>query len=481
LSRQAPAIVWFRQDLRLSDNPALAAAVASDRPILALYILDEAGDWRLGGASRWWLHHSLTALAGSLAALGATLTLRRGPARDVLAELVAETGAGAVFWNRVYDPAGIARDTAIKTALESGGVAAASFNGGLLFEPWTVKTGAGGPYKVFTAFWRACLSGPDVPPPLPPPVRIAAAAARSDDLADWSLRPTHPDWAGGLVEAWVPGEAGLQDRLQGFLEGPVADYGEGRDQPAKAGTSRLSPHLHFGEISPRQVWSATQALAGDTSGAAKFLSEIGWREFSHHLLFHLPHMAKANLRPAFDGFPWRRDDRELRAWQTGATGYPIVDAGMRQLWASGWMHNRVRMIAASFLVKDLLADWRVGADWFWDTLVDADLANNSAGWQWVAGSGADAAPYFRVFNPVLQGEKFDPQGDYVRRWVPELARLPPAWIHKPWQAPAAVLSAAGVSLGADYPRPIVDHGQARDRALAAFDAIKGVDGGQTLE
>jgi deoxyribodipyrimidine photo-lyase len=481
MSGQTPAIVWFRQDLRLSDNPALMAAITTGQPILALYVLDQTGDRPLGGASRWWLHHSLTALAASLADFGASLILRCGPAQDVLADLVTETGAEAVFWNRAYDPAGIARDTAIKTALATRGVAASSFNSGLLFEPWTVKTGAGGPYKVFTAFWRACLSGPAVPPPLAPPVRIAAASARSDDLADWSLRPTRPDWAGGLAEAWTPGEAGAQARLQDFLEGSVADYGEGRDQPAKAGTSRLSPHLHFGEISPRQVWSATQALAGDTSGAAKFLSEIGWREFSHHLLFHFPHMAGSNLRPAFDAFPWRDDPGELSAWQQGLTGYPIVDAGMRQLWASGWMHNRVRMIAASFLVKDLLADWRQGAAWFWGTLVDADLANNSAGWQWVAGSGADAAPYFRVFNPVLQGETFDPRGDYVRRWVPELARLPPAWIHKPWLAPAPVLSAARVQLGADYPRPIVDHGQARDRALAAFGAIKGVDGGQSLE
>jgi deoxyribodipyrimidine photo-lyase len=476
----APAIVWFRQDLRLADNPALAAACQGGRPVVPLFILDEAGegDWPLGGASRWWLHQSLAALAADLDACGAPLVLRRGPAQEVLSQVIEETGAGAVFWNRRYEPAAIARDAAIKSELQAQRIEARSFNAGLLFEPWTIRTGAGEPYRVFTPFWRACRQAPPPDAPLPPPKALAPAprAPQSEPLAGWGLTPTKPDWAGGLREAWTPGESGAQARLQAFLEDAIDAYRDDRDRPDRPGTSRLSPHLHFGEIGPRQVWAAVNALGGGSSSAEKFLQELGWREFCHHLLFHFPTLPQANFREAFDAFPWAKDEPGLEAWRRGRTGYPIVDAGMRELWTTGWMHNRVRMIAASFLVKHLLQDWRAGEAWFWDTLVDADLANNAASWQWVAGSGADAAPYFRIFNPVLQGEKFDPAGAYVRRWAPELARLPDAWIHKPWAAPAPVLARAGVRLGETWPRPVVDHARARERALEAFQQTKGGSG-----
>lgn len=470
----SPAIVWFRQDLRLADNPALAAACARGGPVLCLYILDELEAWPMGGASRWWLHQSLAALSADLRARGATLILRRGPAQSVLGALAAETAAGAVYWNRCYEPAAIARDTEVKTALKDQGLEVRSFNAALLFEPWEIRTKTGDFYKVFSAFWRACaLAGAPAPPqPAPGAIRPPQALPQGDDLTDWGLTPVKPDWAGGLRAAWTPGEAGALERLDAFLGGPVNHYRTDRDRPDRPHTSGLSPHLHFGEIGPRQVWAATRARGGDSTDAEKFLAELGWREFSHHLLFHVPTLPERNLREAFDAFPWLDDPAALDAWRQGRTGYPIVDAGMRQIWTTGWMHNRVRMIVASFLVKDLLLPWQAGEAWFWDTLVDADLAANSASWQWVAGSGADAAPYFRVFNPVLQGEKFDPDGDYVRRWVPELARLPGAWIHKPWLAPPLTLEGAGIRLGTSYPRPIVDHAAARDRALAAFAKIR---------
>jgi deoxyribodipyrimidine photo-lyase len=475
-SDSTPAIVWFRQDLRLSDNPALSAAATGGGAVICLYVLDDSGDWPMGGASRWWLHHSLTALRASLQARGGDLILRRGPAGEALSELASETGARAVFWNRCYEPWAVARDTAIKSRLKAEGVEARSFNAGLLYEPWTIQTKTGEPYKVFSAFWRACaLAGePEAPAAAPETLPRLHHDLRSDALDEWALTPSRPDWAGGLRDAWTPGETGAQDRLDHFLNSTIGWYRADRDRPDRPHTSKLSPHLHFGEIGPRQVWRATQALAGHTSDAEKFLTELGWREFSHHLLFHFPTLPERNLRAAFDAFPWADDPAGLEAWRRGRTGYPIVDAGMRELWTTGWMHNRVRMIAASFLVKDLLLPWQAGEAWFWDTLVDADLSANAASWQWVAGSGADAAPYFRIFNPVLQGEKFDPDGAYVRRWIPELARMPSTWIHKPWLAPPAALAGAGVRLGQSYPRPIVDHGVARDRALAAFAAIKSV-------
>ncbi len=468
-----PAVVWLRNDLRLGDNPALSTAALAG-PVIPLYILDETTGTRpLGGAARWWLDKSLRALSADLADRGAPLVLRRGPAEQVLKEVIAEIGAGSVYWNRLYDPSAVCRDGKIKAALRAAGVATSSFNGALLNEPWTVKTGAGGPYRVFTPYWRAARTSADESGPDTTPLRLQGfeASPASDLLDDWRLHPRTPDWSAGFQD-WRPGEAGAQAGLASFLSGGVDNYIDVRNLPAMPGTSRLSPHLHFGEISPRQVWAAAKRAVAERSAPPNqidgFLRELGWREFNHQLGFHFPRMEQDGFNPRFLNFPWRDDPAGAEAWRHGRTGFPIVDAGMRELWATGWMHNRVRMIVASFLIKDLLVDWRVGEAWFWDTLVDADLANNLAGWQWVAGSGADAAPYFRVFNPVLQGEKFDPDGTYVRRWVPELARLPNAHIHKPWRADNDILTAANVRLGATYPAPIVDHAVARDRALAAY-------------
>jgi deoxyribodipyrimidine photo-lyase len=472
MSRE-PVIVWFRQDLRLTDNPALAAAAATRRPVIPLYIRDDAdGPWRPGAASRWWLHGSLAALVQSLEKTGASLVLRAGAAARALRHVIEASGATAVYWNRCYEPHAIARDAEIKKTLAACGIDVQSFNAALLFEPWTIRTKAGGSYGVFTPFWRACLAQPEPAKPLPPPKTLVGHALVGDTLDDWSLRPTNPDWAGGLRETWTPGEAGAVTRLKSFLSSALDDYKTGRDRPGDDGTSRLSPHLHFGEVGPRQVWHAIRSHVPSAS-ADTFLKELGWREFNHHLLYHNPKLADAPLRTGFEDFPWRRDRKALTAWQRGRTGYPIVDAGMRQLWETGWMHNRVRMIVASFLVKHLLLPWQDGEAWFWDTLVDADLANNAASWQWVAGCGADAAPFFRIFNPVLQGERFDPDAAYVRLFVPEVAKLPADVIHKPWTAGAAVLQKAGVVLGETYPAPIVDHNEARARALAAFEQVKG--------
>jgi deoxyribodipyrimidine photo-lyase len=472
-------LLWFRQDLRLDDNPALAAAIARGGPVVPLYILDpEAdGDWPPGGASRWWLHQSLTALAEALAARGSRLVLRRGSAAAVLDTLIAETGAGAVLWNRCCEPAAIARDTALKEDLKRRGIAAESSNGALLFEPWEIRTGSGTPFKVFTPFWRACLDRGGIAAPHAAPKAIPAPGRwpQSDDLDRWALLPTRLDWASGLRETWTPGEAGARKRLSAFLSHGLAGYPDRRDRPDVDGTSALSPHLHWGEIGPRRVWQAVEHAADEIPAlrpaAGAYQRQLGWREFSTQLLHARPELPADPLDGRFAAFPWEADRTALQAWQQGRTGYPIVDAGMRQLWQTGWMHNRVRMVAASFLIKHLRIHWREGEAWFWDTLVDADLANNAASWQWVAGSGADAAPYFRIFNPVLQGEKFDPDGAYVRRFVPELARLPAKWIHQPWAAPDAVRTEAGVTLGKSYPRPIVDHAAARRLALAAFQAL----------
>lgn len=476
----SPVVVWFRQDLRLNDNPALAAAAASERPVIALYILDTASTSRaMGGAARWWLHHSLTRLGADLKQrYDIALILRRGDPAAILPALLREIRAEAVYWNRIYDPAAIARDSALKATLRDSGIAVETHNAALLFEPWTVKTQAGGWFKVFSPFWRACRArGPAAPQPAPQGIVPSQPPPPSDALEDWTLLPHKPDWSGGLRANWTPGEAGAAACLQIFIDTNLSRYAEGRDRPDFDRTSRLSPHLHFGEIGPRQIWQAVQ-MAVDRGNPAldhnaeKFLAELGWREFCHHLLFHFPDLPQRNFRPAFDAFPWTPRADHVKAWQEARTGYPIVDAGMRQLWQTGWMHNRVRMIAASFLIKHLLQDWRIGEAWFWDTLVDANLANNAGGWQWVAGSGADAAPYFRIFNPVLQGETFDPEGAYVRRWLPELARLPNRYIHRPWSAPAQVLKQAGIALGTDYPQPLVDHDTARKAALAAFAALR---------
>jgi deoxyribodipyrimidine photo-lyase len=453
-----PIIVWFRQDLRLADNPALAFAAKSGRPVICVYVQDDEapGDWAMGGASRWWLHHSLLALGK---ALKGNLILRRGPADKMLAALIRETGADAVAWNRCYEPFAVARDTAIRSALTEQGITVESFNGALLFEPWEIATGAGKPYRVFTPFWNAlkAKTAPGLPQAAPKKIKFHDIV-KSDALKSWKLLPTRPDWAKGFD--WVPGEDGAREALDEFLD-IVAGYKDGRDIPGRTGTSRLSPHLHWGEISPRQVWHAVRARDRN-DGVETFLKELGWREFCHQLLFHNPTLPARPLDYRFTAFPWRHDDGAFQAWTRGKTGVPIVDAGMRQLWQTGWMHNRVRMIVASFLIKHLLIDWRAGERWFWDTLVDADLANNAANWQWVAGCGADAAPFFRIFNPVLQGEKFDPGGAYVRRFVPELAQVPDKFIHRPWDAPAPP---------AGYPAPIVDLAFGRDRALAAFRAL----------
>jgi len=473
-------IVWFRQDLRVADNPALSAAVAHGGPIVPVYIWDSdsGSPWSTGAASRWWLHQSLLALDEALRARGSRLVIRCGDALECLHQLIEETDAGTVVWNRRYEPAHIAQDRQIKTALKKEGVSATSFNASLLFEPWTVQTGQSQPYRVFTPFWKKCLSLPAPPTPEPAPDRLTPPPNWPASLAvlELGLQP-RLDWTKHMQAEWHPGTDGAEVALDGFLHNMTA-YQRGRDFPFLRSTSRLSPYLHLGLIGPRTVWHAVQAHASHQSrpGLVKsgeaFLRELVWREFAYHLLYHYPETTDKPLRPEFENFPWTWNETQWRAWTRGETGFPIVDAGMRELWAMGWMHNRVRMIVGSFLVKDLLIPWQKGAQWFWDTLIDADLASNTFGWQWTAGCGADAAPYFRVFNPVLQGEKFDSDGAYVGKWVPELARLPAKWIHKPWQAPQSVLEAAGLCIGATYPAPIVDHARARDTALQAYDRIK---------
>ncbi len=474
-------LLWLRRDLRLADNPALCAAIAGADRLLPVYIHapDEEAPWQPGAASRWWLHHSLTALAADLEARGSGLIILRGETLPTLRRLIADSGARDCHWNRCYDPALIARDTAIKQALRADGITCHSHNAALLFEPWQIKTGGGEPYRVFTPYWRRCQGQlATLPEPLPAPTQLPPLPEGLDSLPPdaLDLLPQIP-WDSGLRATWQPGEAGAQDRLAHLIDGALRGYADARDLPAQAGTSRLSPHLHFGEIGPRQILARLRGSAGADTDA--FVRELGWREFSHQLLYHFPQTPDHPLNPRFADFPWRDNDTDndndalLAAWQHGRTGIPIVDAGMRELWHTGWMHNRVRMIVASLLTKNLRLPWQHGAHWFWDTLVDADLPNNTQGWQWSAGSGADAAPYFRIFNPVRQGERFDPDGAYVRRWCPELARLPSKWLHQPWAAPANLLQGSGVHLGRDYPRPIVDLAKTRTEALAAYDRIKG--------
>ncbi|MHA7278949.1 cryptochrome/photolyase family protein [Arthrobacter sp. MDT2-2] len=457
----AVTLVWFRDDLRISDNPALAAAADSGDDVVACYVLDEdtAGIRPLGGASKWWLHHSLAALAATLADLGIPLVLRRGAAADVLPRVVAESSARAVVWNRRYGLAERTTDAALKASLADHGVEATSYQANLMYEPWEVTSGTGGAYKVFTPFWRACLASRTPRKPLPAPGSLHGPQLASDDLDALGLLPS-PDWAQGLRDTWTPGEAGAHARLDDFLD-RARGYKDNRNLPAVDGTSMLSPHLRFGEISPFEVWHAAQD-SKDPSTAEDirvFGSELGWREFSWQLLYFHPELATVNYRPEFNAFAWETSTQsELEAWQRGRTGYPLIDAGMRQMWEIGWMHNRVRMATASFLIKNLMIDWRVGEKWFWDCLVDADAASNAASWQWVAGSGADASPYFRIFNPVLQSKKFDPAGKYLVRFVPELADADN--VHEPWKGAAP-----------GYPEPVVDLKESRERALSAYKAL----------
>ena len=471
-----PVLLWFRRDLRLADNLALQAAAASKRPVIPVFILEDDPPVRApGGAGLWWLDQSLQALAADLEARGSRLVLRRGEARAVLDALVEQTGAASVFWNRGYEPGLDARDQALADALQARGVEVSCCEGKLLLDPEAVRTKTGGPYGVFTPFWRTASA---LIPPLdlqgpPEAVRAPKAWPTSEPLGSWKLHPTAPDWSGGFD--WTPGEAGAKASLHAFLDQKLQTYPHDRDRPARDGSSRLSPHLAWGEITPRQLHCAVQArLAahGLESQAQKFLSEIGWREFDYGLLAQQPALHREPFKRALSGLKWRKSAADLEAWRRGRTGYPIVDAGMRQLWALGWMHNRVRLITSSFLVKHLLIDWRDGEAWFWDCLVDADPANNPANWQWIAGTGADAQPFFRIFNPVTQAEKFDPDGDYVRQWIPELAKADRRWIHAPWTASDAELAKAGVALGRDYPKPIVAHEVARARALEALRATR---------
>ncbi|QYY37225.1 deoxyribodipyrimidine photo-lyase [Ruficoccus sp. ZRK36] len=469
-------LLWFRQDLRVEDNPALSVAAETGQPILPVYIYDEKsdGDWAPGGASRWWLHHALADLAEQLKELGLPLIIRRGETLECLRDLIRETEASVLCANRRYEPEARRLQDAVEKALSGEGVEVSLSNAALLFEPWEIEKKSGGPFQVFTPYWRTCreqawpvpveadshgLHGPEEP-------------TESLALDDLKLLP-RIGWDAGFYEAWTPTRAGALERLRTFIGEALGDYEDQRDHPDADFTSRLSPYLHFGQIGPREiVASLSEAGCLDLPGADKFLAEVGWREFSYHLMYHFPDTPVAPLRSEFEEFPWRENEELLHAWQKGRTGYPLVDAGMRQLWQTGWMHNRVRMVAASLLVKHLLQPWQAGARWFWDTLVDADLASNTQGWQWTAGCGADAAPYFRVFNPAAQGERYDADGEYVRQWVPELADMPAKYIHRPWDAPAEVLRASGVTLGEDYPEPIVSHIEGRGRALAAFEKFK---------
>jgi deoxyribodipyrimidine photo-lyase len=463
-------IHWFRQDLRLIDNPALSEAV-KQRSVLPIYIHDDeqAGRHRLGGASRWWLHHSLKSLNE---ALNGMLCVYAGNTQDILMNLIQRLNVKAVYWNRCYEPWRIHHDAMIKKTIRSCGVEAQSFNGSLLWEPWKVLKSDGTPYKVFTPFFKnGCLNAPPPRTPIPAPDHCQFA---QDSLCKLSIDALgllpRIRWDKQLEPHWQIGEKAAQEKLKKFTESGLIGYREGRDFPAKPNVSRLSPHLHFGEISPNQIWSAALSLE-DSDDREHFLSELGWREFSHSLLYYFPELPHKNLQAKFDRFPWSNDAGMLRHWQIGQTGYPFVDAGMRELWQTGYMHNRVRMVVGSFLVKNLLFHWQHGEQWFWDCLLDADLANNSASWQWISGCGADAAPYFRIFNPTTQGQKFDPTGEYTRQYVPELAALPDKYLFNPWEAPENVLRHADITLGIHYPKPIIDLKTTRERALAAFKSI----------
>jgi deoxyribodipyrimidine photo-lyase len=472
-SSAQPVLVWLRDDLRMSDNPALAAAVGSGRPVVVIYAFDDTGAAarRLGAASRWWLHHSLEAVDASLRKRGNRLVLRRGNAVEAVSAVLRETGGTHLYMNRRYAPGERDQDRRVQDAARALGAGTDDFAASLLHEPGEICNADGEHFGVFTPFWRAFRRAGDPRAPLPPVEAVPAWSGHLDSvpLAELDLLPSTPDWAAGLREAWTPGEKGALRRLDEFVHERLLRYVEGRNLPAAEASSRLSPHLKFGEVSPYQVWHAVQGAHAPSDMQEKFLSELGWREFNYDLLATHGDLAETNIHRRFDRFPWvEPDPARLRAWQRGRTGFPVVDAGMRQLWHTGWMHNRLRMVTASFLIKNLHYDWRIGEAWFWDTLVDGDPANNTAQWQWVAGSGADAAPFFRVFNPVTQGRKFDPDGDYIRRWVPELRALGPKEIHEPWTTGTPL----GDADGRRYPAPILDLMQTRREALDAYESIR---------
>lgn len=472
----APTILWFRKDLRLADNSALAAAIEAGAPIVPVFIWspEEAGDWAPGAASRWWLRQALASLSEAWRVRGGELVLRQGNSLAELRDIIEKTGAKRVFWNRRYESPLRELDASIKRALREDGIDVQSFNSALLNEPHTAATGTGKPYKVYTPYWKKVKDRrlePVAEPDLEA-LQFPDGYPQTVALDSLGLLPAK-QWYRKFYPHWEVSEAAAQKRLDAFLDEPVEDYNEARDIPGVDGTSCLSPYLHWGLIGPRQIMHRLKAKHDlRASGPQVFAKEVYWREFAYNVLYHFPHTPDAPLQEKYADFPWEPEASGLERWQRGQTGYPIVDAGMRQLYATGWMHNRVRMVVSSLLVKHLLQDWREGARWFWDTLVDADLASNTLGWQWSAGCGADAAPYFRVFNPITQGQKFDPDGDYVRQWVPELAKLPNKFIHEPWEAPEGILEYAGIELGKDYPEPIIEHKKGRERALAALDKVK---------
>lgn len=473
-----PVLLWFRYDLRLQDNPALQAALERGRPIIPVYLWspEEESPWEPQGAQRWWLHRALESLRDALRERSLDLIFRRGPAGGELTSLLKTSGAKAVYWNRRYEPAIVERDSQLKKELQEDGVEVESFNGSLLFEPWKVSTGSGNPYKVYTPFWKnvkeRTISRPQDLDLTQLQERAPDSWPSGVELDSLDLLPDH-NWYEKLESIWTPSELSGRQRLQQFIKEDIKDYADTRNFPDVAGTSGLSPYLHFGHISPAQIWWAVQDKTDPTAtGAHTFLKEIVWREFAYHVLFYFPDTPEHPLRSEFQDFPWEKDSEVLERWKQGKTGFPLVDAGMRQLYEQGWMHNRVRMVVASLLVKHLLQPWQEGARWFWHTLVDGDLASNTLGWQWAGGCGADAAPYFRIFNPMTQSEKFDAEGNYIRRFVPELAKLEAPYIHTPWEAPKSILEAAGIRLGVDYPKPIIEHKKGRERALEAFEAVK---------
>ncbi|MGJ8676646.1 MAG: cryptochrome/photolyase family protein [Akkermansiaceae bacterium] len=468
-----PSIVWFRRDLRLNDNPAWNAAIQSGSPIIPLYIHcpEEEGKWPRGGASNWFLHHALTDLDQQLQAHGSRLIIKKGKSLAVLQKIITETEANSAFWNRCYEPAAVERDKKVKQTLISDGVHTESFNGSLLLDPLVIKNKSGKPFQVYTPFWKHCVEFViSTPHTEKASKQLATPDIQSDGVDELNLLPSIP-WDEGLKEFWNPTRAGALALLEKAAT-KAARYSSQRDSPAVDGTSLLSSYLHFGQISPHEFYDYVRNNSDTKKADSGIIRQLYWREFSAHLLYHFPHSQDTALKPQYDSFPWEFNETQLRAWQLGKTGFPIVDAGMRQLYTTGWMHNRVRMITGSLLVKHLLIPWQEGARWFWDTLTDADLANNSMGWQWVAGSGADASPYFRIFNPIIQGKKFDPKGEYVKTWCPELKELGAEHIHTPWEATPMELNLAGITLGENYPHPIVSHEEGRKRALDAYQTFK---------